>query len=374
MSDQDIVVAPVKAVVSKKFGSSSMFDKVRGLSEDSPMKRMKSNSRLRLSWDNGFRIKRGGETIQTIKDGRSNATELDVVIHCVGGVGFSMQKEWKIWDDTAKAYEFMGCWANGQGSPDDDVWNKQSESCDTCPRGGNGDRECGLTKTAMVSLYAGPDEDPANIQLMDMNFNWTSFDPKKGGEDMEENILCLKNYLNLIATEDTEIFRVVTRLIVDDSDPKNKAKILFQPIDVLPDGQPNYEAHKKWTEEDGVDLEELCKIRQYKPADQDDSKVGDEAGAEDAPTSKKTSKKKTSSKKTTTKKAPASKKAGLKKKKSAPPPPPVEEFEEEDEFEEEEFEEEYEEAEEEFESEEDEVDSLVPEDDDDFGEFMDDIE
>lgn len=305
-------------VVAKASGNFSlaMFKKVQGLAEDSPMRKLQGNGALRLTVDGDqFHIKKGSKVVQTLKANDDKGKlrpvkELDIVLHWVSPV---IQKQAAVkYDPRDPKFEPIGCWSNDGNKPDADVWNQQSGSCDTCKFGKGADAKatvageekmasCGLTRLAVVSLYSATDEPE---ELMMMNFNWSSNSTKKAGEDKDAMQYCMINYLRLLADMDTESYRVVTRLIVDDySDPKNNCKLLFQPVGVLQDDAPNVIAHNKWAEE--KDLEVLCKVTQREP----NAEVGSEAGAP-----VETKEEVVEEKKAPVKKAPPKKRAPVKKK------------------------------------------------------------
>ena len=307
MSEESTELAVVKA--SGNF-SMAMFKKVQGLSENSPLRKMQGQGALRLTVDgNQFQIKKGSKVVQTLMDGKKPAKELDIVIHMVSPL---IQKQAAVkYDPRDPKFEPLGCWSNDGNKPDDDVWNKQSHSCDTCKFGKGADAKdsrtgklasCGLTRLAVVSLYQ-PNTPPEDIQYMLMNFNWSSNSTKKKGEDPEENQFGMINYLSMLAGMEVETHRVVTRLVVDDwSDPKNNCKLLFQPVDTIGGGDANYEAHTLWEADVSKDMQKDCLVTQREP--QDDAPEGDGGAPEKedkAPakaSKKKASKKKAAAKKT----------------------------------------------------------------------------
>ena len=322
--------------------SMAMLSKVQGLSENSPLRKMQGQGALRLTVDgNQFQIKKGAKLVQTLKEGKKPVKELDIVIHMVSPV---IQKQAMVaWDPKDPKFKPIGCWSNDGNNPDEDVWNKQSHSCDTC-KFGKGEKakdslsgetaSCNLTRLAVVSILS--DNEP---ELMLMSFNWSSNSTKKAGEDPEENTYSMINYLSMLAGMEVETHKVITRLLVDDwSDPKNNCKLLFQPVGIVSDDHPNMVAHNKWEMDPSTDLEKMCMITQRKPAEDAATEDGDGG----APAKKKAA----------PKKPPAKKKAAAKKK------PVVEEVEEDEleEFAEDEVEEVIEEVEAE----------LVEEDEDDF--------
>lgn len=319
MSDETNLVVAQKAKASNNV--LAMFDKVKGLSEDSPLRKMQSQGTLRLGVDgNVFQTKKGSKVVQRFMDPENKkkpTKELDVVIHMVSPV---IQKQAAIkYDPRDPKFEPLGCWSNDGDNPDEAVWNKQSHKCDTCKFGKGQEvmdkksgkmATCGLTRLAVVSLYSPTQEDPSDIELMLMNFNWSSNKAKNNkGQDPEENQYGLISYLEMLAGIEVETHRVVTRLSIDDwSDPKNNCKLLFQPVHTLSAGDPNFEAHKLWEADETKDLKKMCLIDQRKPAD--DAPEGD-GGApvveeEDAAPVKKKVAKKRATKKTAAKKKPES--------------------------------------------------------------------
>lgn len=315
-------------VVAKPKGgfNVAMLSKVTGLSDNSPLRKMQGQGAMRLTVDGDqFQIKKGSKVVQTIMDlenPKRPAKELAVVIHQISPV---IQKQAALkYDPRNPKFSPLGCWSNDGNSPDEDVWNKQSHKCDTC-RFGMGkeilDKDsgemasCSLTRMAVVSLY-NPTEKPENIELLLMNFNWSSNSTKKPGPDLDENTFCLINYLTMLASidgEGVETHRVVTNLVVDDwSHPKNNCKLMFSPIGTLSDGDPNYEAHKLWEEDDSKNLVELRTITQRKPAEDDlegDGGAPDNEPEEEVEEVKKPASKKKASKKKASKKKAAKKKA-----------------------------------------------------------------
>lgn len=302
-------------VVARAAGNkniAAMFKKVQGLSENSPLRKMQGQGALRLTVDgNQFQIKKGSKVIQTLMDPenpKKPAKDLDVVIHMVSP---HIQKQAALkYDPRNPSFDPIGCWSNNGNEPDADVWNKQSHKCDTCKFGKGEEAKdaksgkmasCGLTRLGVVSLYSPTEEDPNNIELMLMNFNWSSNSTKKKGEDPEENQYGMINYLTMLAGMEVETHKVITRLVVDDwSDPKNNCKLLFQPIDTLDEGDPNYDAHMIWEADTAKDLQKMCLITQREPAD--DAPEGDGGAPEKEDKPAKTSKKKVSKKKAAAKK------------------------------------------------------------------------
>ena len=269
MSDETNIV-PVKTKAVSNFRD--RLKSVKGLSENSQLRRIQKSGALRLTVDgNMFQIKKGSKVVQTIKDGKKPVKELQVVIHSISPV--IQQQLAEKWDPKDPKFVPMGCWSNDGRTPDEDAWNKQSSKCDTCKHGGNGDMQCSLTRLAVVSIVsANVPEEP-----MLMNFNWSSNSTKKPGQDVEENLFSLISYLDMLAAEEVEPYRIITNLVVDDwSDPKNNCKLLFQPVDIVQDDHPNYIAHKNWEEDSRFDLEEMILIKQRPPQE---GSAGSEAGA-----------------------------------------------------------------------------------------------
>ena len=362
---EDTQIAVVQAKPKKNI--MAMFDKVKGLDENSPLRKLQGTGQLRLTVDSDqFQIKKGSKVIQTLSAPNENGKvrpvkSLDVVIHMVSS---EIQKQAAVkWNPKDPKFEPLGCWSNDGDKPDEDVWNKQSHSCDTCKFGKGEDAKdsetgkmasCGLTRLAVVSILSGPDQDPNDVELMLMNFNWSSNSTKKKGQDPDENMYGMINYLNLLAGMEVETHRVITRLHVDDwsvNTPKNNCKILFEPVDTIGEGHPNFDAHMKWQADSNIDLEKLCQISQRKPAD--DAPEGD-GGAPEAEPEKRSKKKAAAKKKATSKKKAAAKKT----------PEPEEEDDELEDLED--IVDDTEEELDDIESEE-----LVEEDDDDFGSLED---
>lgn len=344
--ENQLVVA--KAKLAKGF-SPAMFSKVKGLSENSPLRKIADSGELRLTVDgNQFQTKKGSKVIQTLKDGKRPLKELDVVIHHISPV--IQYQLIEPYDPKNPMFRPLGCWSNDGRKPDENVWNKQSSSCDTCKHGGNGDRTCGMTRLAVVSLYS-PTDVPKIPMLM--NFNWSSNSTKKPGEDQDENLFGLINYLKFLKVNEVETHRVVTRLTIDDfSDSKNNCKLLFSPVDIVQDGDANRIAHENWSEGDEYDLDEMIRISQRKPLEE--GSAGGDAGA---PVKKQAAEKKTE---------PVKKRAAKKK----PEPEPVEEEEEDlDDLEDFDETDETDEPDDEPDDEDEEVEA--EEDDDDFGDLED---
>ena len=356
MTEQSLI--PAKAAGGL---SLSMLKKVSGLSEDSPLAKVVSgDGDLRLSLDGiQFQTKKGSKVLQKMQEikeikGKKRKVPvefLDVVFHWVSPV--IQQQLAEPWDSENPRFVPMGCWSNGdvRGAPDENAWNKQSESCDTCEYGKNGNRQCNLTRLAVVSLYSPTGEVPTYYL---MNLNWGSNKKARNGndgEDIDAGMFGFISYLEMLAGHEVELHKVVTRMHVDTwSGPKNNSKILFEVAGILEDEDaPNRAAHDKWVE-DGVDFTKLCRISQWKPDADDDSVVGGDAGAseEEKPVAKKAASKK---------KATSKKKAAAKKKPEPEPEPEEEEdldsFGEAEEFEEEDTE------------------TLEAEDEDDFGDLDD---
>ena len=298
--DNQLVVAEVEGNFSMK-----MFDKVKGLTEDSPLKRMQSQATTRFTVVGNKFVIRNGKQEQILKGKDKRPVKyIDVVIH-----DFSpdIQRQLAVpYDSKNPVFTPLGCWSNNGNTPDEDVWGKQSEDCDTCPRGGNGDFSCTMSRNIVISLYS-PDTVPEEPMIF--TTNWSSNSTKKAGEDIEETTFGLINYLKFLAGKEVEPYKVVTRLYIDDwseNTPANNCKVLFQPRAVLSKGnEPNRIAHDKWTEDEDR-LPKMIKIFQRQP-DDEDAVVGDEAGAsvEDVETEEpvKQSKKKASKKKASKKKA-----------------------------------------------------------------------
>jgi hypothetical protein len=354
--NQEIVVISNKAVEPKR-NFAALAKKVKGLAEDSPLRKIQGSAPYRLTLNGStFQVKQGSKVLQELTTIEKRGTrkvkvpikELDIVIHAVSPV--IQQQLLKKYDPTNPTFEPLGCWSNGDewGKPDPESWNMQSESCDTCAYGPNGTSEeanCSLTRSAVVSIYS---ESVVPEHRLLMNFNWSSNKVKGNlGEDPDENVFGLINYLNTLATLEVETHRVRTRLIVDDySHEKNNSKLLFQPIDILEDDDaPNMVAHNKWSTED--DLQKLCRITQRRPASEEGLPA---TGLEDKPAAKPKPKPKFSPEQEledewdealeedeveetppVRKKKVAAKKKAAAKKKRAPAPEPEDEEEDEDE-------------------------------------------
>lgn len=267
-TDTELVVVAAKP--AKAF-STAMFSKIKGIAENSPLRKISAGGAPRLTVKgNKFYIKMGS-TEQLIKTGKKPAKELDVVIH-----DFSPDIQRQLaepYDTKNPQFVPKGCWSNDGNQPDENVWNKQSEDCDTCPV----KMECNMSRNLVVSLYSaeGEVEHP-----MIFTTNWSSNSTKKAGEDMEEMHFGLINYLKFLVGNDVESYKVITRLVIDDwseNTPANNCKVLFKPIDALQETDPNWVAHDKWLAEDADRLSKLVKIEQRQPSD---DTVGGSAGAD----------------------------------------------------------------------------------------------
>lgn len=242
---------------------------IKGLDENSPLRKMKTMGVPRLTVNgNRFIIKSGG-TDQILKVGKKPIKELDVVIHSFSP---DIQRQLSEKYDADQGFRGKGCWSNNGNTPDEDVWNKQSEDCDTCPE----KMACSLSRNIVVSLYSpeGPVDNP-----MVFTTNWSSNSTKKAGEDMDEQLYSLINYLSMLSDNDVETYKIITRLVIDDfsdNTPANNCKVLFKPIDVLKPSSPNWAAHTRW-EEEGKDLDKMIKIVQRPP---EDETVGASSGAD----------------------------------------------------------------------------------------------
>lgn len=292
--------------------SMSLLNKVKGLSEDSPLKKMKSEGQVRFTvFGNKFYIKQGkNETL--IKDAKKKpAREVLVVLHSGHPI---VQRQAAEPYNAKLGWQPLGCWANGRNAPDDNCWNKQADLCDECPEKMG---KCSLMRNLALSLYQ-PGAAPEDIELMLMTTNWSSNSTKKNGEDPDELIFGLINYMKFLANQDVDLHRVVTRLIIDldsENEPANNCKVLFQPAGVLDESSPNLLAHDLF-KEGGTDLAKFVEVSQRQP-DSDETVggtygAGDESEEEEAP--------KRVAKKTASKKVTSKKKAAAKKK-----PEPVEE-------------------------------------------------
>lgn len=272
--DTNLVVA---SAGKSKF-SMSMFSKVKGLSENSPLKKLKSQGTPRLTVvGNKFVIRMGGKE-QVLKNGKKPLKELDVVIH-----GFSTQIQRQLsepWNNEDPKFRPEGCWSNDGNTPDEKAWNKKSQDCDTCSE----KLRCSLSRNLVVSLYS-PETMPDNPMVF--TTNWSSNSTKKNGEDIDEMLFSLINYLSFLSDNETESFKVITRLVIDDfsdNKPANNCKVLFQPVDALNSKSPNWVAHEKWVEsgvwddgdEDYAGFGKMIRIEQRPP---EDEVVGDSAGA-----------------------------------------------------------------------------------------------
>lgn len=266
--DKDLVV--VTAAAPKKAFNPSMFAKVKGLSENSPLKKIQAGGVPRLTVKgNKFYIKMGS-TEQMLKSGKKALKELDVVIHTFSPV---IQRQLSEQYDPKLGFRGKGCWSNDGNKPDDDVWNKQSEDCDTCEQ----KMDCTMLRNLVVSLYT-----PAGGNVPDhpmvFSTNWSSNSTKKNGEDMELQHYSLINYLKMLAANEVDSYKIITRLVIDedsDNEPANNCKVLFQPVDILQPTDPNWVAHEKWIDEE-KDLDKMVQISQMKP---NEGTVGSDSGA-----------------------------------------------------------------------------------------------
>lgn len=261
----------VKVSEPAKPFSAAMFKKIQGLDENSNLKKISVGGVPRLTVKGNKFIIRMGSTEQVIKTGKKPAKELDVVIH-----DFSPDIQRQLsapYNSKDPKFVPLGCWSNNGNSPDTNVWNKQSEDCDTC----DVKMDCSMNRNLVVSLYSpeGEVEHP-----MIFTTNWSSNSTNKAGEDMDELLFGLINYLKFLAGHKVETYKVRTRLIIDDwsdNEPANNCKVLFKPLEPLEPTGPNWVAHDKWLAEDADRLTKMIKIEQRPPQDE---VVGDSAGAD----------------------------------------------------------------------------------------------